>query len=69
MMGEQEATVVRTRAFDLHGVTYNDVELKLSDGSSVDGRLGAEAVPEGLQPGERVLAMLAAGLLISIKRP
>lgn len=69
MLGEQEATVARTRAFDLHGVTYHDVELKLSDGSSVDGRLGPEAVPDGLQAGERVLATLAAGLLISIRRP
>lgn len=69
MLGEQEATVAQARAFDLHGVTYYDVTLTLRDGSSLNGRLGYESVPDGLRPGEAVLATVAAGMVVAIRRP
>jgi hypothetical protein len=69
VLGEQEATVLEIRSFDLHGVTYHDVRLSLADGSTLDARLGPEAVPDGLRDGERVLATLVAGLVVSMRRP
>jgi hypothetical protein len=69
VLGEQAATVAQVRPFDLHGVSYYDITLTLSDGSSLDGRLGFESVPDGLRPGEAVLATVAAGMMVSIRRP
>ena len=67
MLGEREATITEARAFDLHGVTYRDVALRLDDGSVLTGRLGPEAVPETVQAGDRVLVTLAAGLNLQIR--
>jgi hypothetical protein len=69
MLGEQEAVVREVRPFDLHGVTYYDLALVLSDGSAQSARLGPEGVPDELQPGERVLVMMAANMVISVRRP
>jgi hypothetical protein len=38
-------------------------------GTSETARLGPEAVPEGLRQGETVLAMRAANMVISLRRP
>jgi hypothetical protein len=69
MLGEQEAMVVQVRSFDLHGVTYTDVSVAFPDRSVVEARLGPEAVPEGLQPGDRVMATRVANMVISLRRP
>lgn len=69
MLGERDATIVTVSPFNLHGVTYHDVTLSYDDGSEETARLGPEAVPEGLVRGERVLAMRAANMVISIRRP
>jgi hypothetical protein len=69
MLGEVEATVMEARPFDLHGVTYHDVTLAYADGTTETGRLGPEAVPEGLREGEAVLVMRAANMVISLRRP
>lgn len=69
MLGEQEAVVREVKPFDLHGVTYYDLALTLSDGSLQTARLGPEGVPEELKPGERVLVMMAANMVISVRRP
>ncbi len=69
MIGDREATVSSVSPFNLHGVTYYDVTLAYDDGSEETARLGPEAVPEGLQSGERVVAMRAANMVISITRP
>lgn len=69
MMPETEATVSEARPFDLHGVTYHDVTLTYPDGSTDTARLGPEAVPEALAPGERVLVLRAAGIVLSVRRP
>lgn len=55
--------------FNLHGVTYYDVELTLSNGSSQSARLGPEGVPDGLQVGETVMATMAANMVLSLRRP
>jgi hypothetical protein len=69
MMGEQEAVVTAVKPFDLHGVTYYDLALTLSDGTTQTARLGPEAVPEGLNAGDRVLVMMAANMAVSVRRP
>ena len=69
MMGEQEATVVAVKGFDLHGVTYYDVAVEFADGAVESARLGPEAVPEVLQPGEKVLATRVANMVIGLRRP
>ncbi|HEX9377358.1 MAG TPA: hypothetical protein VGB19_14120 [Actinomycetota bacterium] len=69
MLGEQEAIVLEVRPFDLHGVTYYDVTVTYPDQRVEQARLGPEGVPEGLQPGERVLATRVANMVISLRRP
>jgi len=69
VLGEREATVTEVRPFDLHGVTYYDVGLTFPDGSVERVRLGPEAVPEGLGPGDRVLVTAAANVVVSLRRP
>ena len=69
MLGERPATVDEVRAFDLHGVTYSDVALTFDDGATTSARLGPEAVPETLQAGDRVVGTMAAGLVLSLRKP
>jgi hypothetical protein len=69
MLGEQEAMVVEVTPFGLHGVTYYDVTVAFPDRTVEQARLGPEAVPDGLRPGDRVLATRAANMVISIRRP
>ena len=69
MLGEQEATVLDVTPFGLHGVTYYDVTVEFADGTVERARLGPEGVPDGLQPGERVLATRVANMVISLRRP
>ena len=61
--------MVAVRSFDLHGVTYTDVTVAFPDRSVVEARLGPEAVPDGLQQGERVLATRVANMVVSLRRP
>lgn len=60
---------MEVRPFDLHGVTYYDVVVTFPDGSTQSARLGPEGVPDGLGAGERVLATMAANMIISLRRP
>ena len=69
MLGERDALVLEVKPFPLHGVTYYDVTVAFRDRSTLEARLGPESVPEGLQPGDEVLAMVAANMLVSLRRP
>jgi hypothetical protein len=69
VLGDQEAVVADVTPFNLHGVTYYDVELTFPDGSAQSARLGPEGVPEGLKPGDTVVAMMAANMVVSLRRP
>jgi hypothetical protein len=69
MMGEQEAVVLEIRPFDLHGVTYYDVTVRFADDSITGARLGPEGVPEGVQPGDQVMATRVANMVVSLRRP
>ena len=69
MMGEQEATVVAIKPFDLHGTKYYDLAVRFADGSNEQARLGAESVPDGIEPGDAVMATRVANMVISLRRP
>ena len=69
MLGEQEAIVLDVKPFGLHGLTYFDVTVTFSDRQVEQARLGPEGVPDGLQPGERVLATRVGNMVISLRRP
>ena len=69
MLGDQEAVVTEVRPFDLHGVTYYDLALTFPDGTTHSARLGPEGVPEGVKPGDRVLATMAANMVVALRRP
>lgn len=60
--------VTAVKPFDLHGVTYYDLALMLSDGTAQTARLGPEGVPEGLKTGDRVLVTMAANMVVSVRR-
>ena len=68
MMGEHDAEVLDVSAVSIHGVPYYDVTLRFADGTTDDSRLGPEAVPDRLAPGEAVLATKVANLVISLRR-
>ena len=68
MLGEQEAIVMEVIPFDLHGVTYYDVTVAFPDRSVEQARLGPEGVPDGLQPGEQILATRVGNMVISLRR-
>ena len=68
MFGEQEALVLEVKPFPLHGVTYYDVRVAFRDRSVHEARLGPESVPDDLEPGEEVLAMQAANMVVSLRR-
>jgi hypothetical protein len=68
VLGEQEARVSEVRPFNLHGVTYHDVAVDFPDGTADTARLGPEAVPEGLRPGDSVMVTRVANMIISIRR-
>jgi hypothetical protein len=49
MLGDREAVETEVKPFDLHGVTYYDLALIVSDGSTQSARLGPEGVPPRAQ--------------------
>ncbi len=69
MWGEQEARVLEVKPFLVHGVTYYDVAVAYPDRSMDHARLGPEGVPENLHAGEVVMAMKAANMIVSLRRP
>jgi len=69
VLGEQQAVVIEARTLDVHGVAFVDVTLRFRNGGAVSARLGQESVPSDLQTGEEVMAMCAANMVVSIRRP
>ena len=67
MLGDQQAVVEGIQPFLLHGVTYVDLVLRFADGRTVNARLGEESVPRDLKPGDEVVAMMAAGMVVSLR--
>lgn len=68
VLGEQEAVVLEVKPWDLHGVGYVDVTVVFPDRAVENARLGAESIPENLEPGERVMVSRAVNMIVSIRR-
>lgn len=68
MLGDRNATVVAVRRFDIHGVAHADVTVAFEDGSTATARLGAESVPDGLEPDDRVVARLVMSTIVALER-
>jgi hypothetical protein len=69
MLGEQEARVLEFKPFLLHGVTYYDVTVAYQDRSVGHAPAGSGGRPENRHPGEVVVAMRAANMIVSLQRP
>jgi hypothetical protein len=68
MFGDDVGTIEAVRSFDLHGVTYYDLAIKLDDGRMEETRLGPESVPGGLAKGDRVRLIRAGFMIIQVAR-
>jgi hypothetical protein len=69
MLGEQDALVLEVKPLAVHGLTFFDVTVAFRDRSVHEARLGPESLPPGLRNGDQVLAMVAANMIVSIRRP
>lgn len=69
MFDERPATVTDLRPLTIHGMAYVDVALALDDGGTLSARLGPEAVPDGLMPGDRVIVVTVMMNVIELRRP
>ena len=69
MLGEQDVLVLEVTPLSIHGLPFVDVRVAFRDRSVQEVRLGAESVPDGLRPGEQVLATVAANMVVSLRRP
>jgi hypothetical protein len=68
MFGDDVGTIEAVRSFDLHGVTYYDLAIKLDDGRIEETRLGPESVPGGIAQGDRVRLIRAGFMIIQVAR-
>jgi hypothetical protein len=68
VFGDEVGTIEAIRPFDLHGVTYYDLAVKLDDGRMDEARLGSESVAGGLQAGDRVRIIRAGLMIIQVAR-
>jgi hypothetical protein len=68
MYGDETATVRAVRPFELHGLPWWDVSIELDGGRLEEVRLGDEAVPGGLAPGDRVRVARAGLVVIGLAR-
>ena len=63
------AVVLRSLSADAHSpVGYVDVTVVFPDRAVENARLGAESIPENLEPGERVMVSRAVNIIVSIRR-
>jgi hypothetical protein len=68
LFGDEVGTIEAIRPFDLHGVTYFDLAVKLDDGRMEEARLGPESVASGLAAGDRVRIIRAGLMIIQVAR-
>jgi hypothetical protein len=68
MLGEQDALVLEVTPLSIHGALFVDVRVAFRDRTVHEVRLGVESVPEGIRPGEQVLATMAANMIVSLRR-
>jgi hypothetical protein len=69
VLGERSAVVANVQPYEVHGSRHVTVALAFEDGTFVQAQLGAESVPEGLQPGDPVLVKYAMSVVVALERP
>lgn len=69
MLGERNATIVELQPYDVHGSPHVRVVLAFEDRTFLQAQLGAESVPESLEPGDPVIVRLAMSVVVALERP
>jgi hypothetical protein len=69
MLGIRNAVVAQVRRYEIHGSPYVEVALAFEDRTFATAQLGAESVPEGIEPGDRVLVRSAMNVVVALERP
>ena len=69
MLAERTAVVAEVKPYEVHGSRHMTVALAFADGTFAQAQLGAESVPEGLQPGDPVVVKLAMSVVVALERP
>jgi hypothetical protein len=61
--------VADVQPYEVHGSRHMTVALAFADGTFAQAQLGAESVPEGLQPGDPVIVKFAMSVVVALERP
>jgi hypothetical protein len=61
--------VAEIRPYEIHGSPYVEVALAFADRTFEKAQLGAESVPDGLQPGDAVVVRSAMNVIVAVERP
>jgi hypothetical protein len=69
VLAERTAVVADVQPYEVHGSRHMTVALAFADGTFAQAQLGAESVPEGLQPGDPVIVKLAMSVVVALERP
>jgi len=69
VLGERSAVVADVQPYEVHGSPHVTVALAFPDGTFAKAQLGAESVPEGIQPGDPVLVRYAMNVVVALERP
>ena len=69
MLAERTAVVADVQPYEVHGSRHMTVALAFADGTFAQAQLGAESVPDGLQPGDPVVVKLAMSVVVALERP
>ena len=69
VLGERTAVVAEVQPYEVHGSRHVTVALAFPDGTFTQAQLGAESVPEGLEPGDPVVVRYAMSVVIAVERP
>ena len=68
LFGPHAGTVVDVQAIDIHGTRMLDVAYRLdTEGQARSARMGSEALPPALQPGDRVVVHLLMNVATRIE--
>jgi hypothetical protein len=68
VLGERTATVAELEPYEVHGSRHVRVVLAFPDRTFTQAQLGAESVPDGLQPGDPVIVRLAMNVVVGLER-
>lgn len=68
MLAARDAVVAEVRRYEIHGSPFVEVALAFEDRTFQQAQLGAESVPDGLAPGDRVIVRYAMQVVVALER-